>query len=82
MDKASWQRIIANDYALPSQPSLAQLTNQLLSYLGSTNAELRESIAYPILEQWIDRVYYTHERTSFCHSWRTRYDISGCGVRK
>ncbi len=61
MDKASWLRIIANDYALPSQSSLAQLTDQLLSYLGSTDAELRESIAYPILEQWIDRAYYPHE---------------------
>jgi Protein of unknown function (DUF2785) len=61
LDKTSWQRIIVNNYALPSQPSLAQLTDQLLSYLGSTDAELRGSIAYPILEQWIDRAYYTHE---------------------
>jgi Protein of unknown function (DUF2785) len=61
MDKTSWQRIIANDYTLPSQPSLALLTDQLLAYLGSSDAELRESIAYPILEQWIDRAYYTHE---------------------
>ncbi|HEV2660033.1 MAG TPA: hypothetical protein VGU68_05495, partial [Ktedonobacteraceae bacterium] len=61
MDKASWQYIITSNYALPSQSSLAQLTEQLLSYLGATDAELRESIAYPILEQWIDRAYYTHE---------------------
>jgi hypothetical protein len=61
MDKTSWQRIIANDYTLPCQLSLAQLTNLLLSYLGSSDAELRESIAYPILEQWIDRAYYIHE---------------------
>ncbi len=61
MDKTSWQHIIANNYALPSHPSLVQLTDLLLSYLGSTDAELRESIAYPILEQWIDRGYYTHE---------------------
>ncbi len=61
MDKASWQGIIANNYTLPSQSSLAQLTNLLLSYLGSTDPELRENIAYPILEQWIDLAYYTHE---------------------
>jgi hypothetical protein len=61
MDKTSWQRIITNNYTLPSQLSLAQLSNLLLSYLGSADAEWRKSIAYPILEQWIDRAYYTHE---------------------
>ncbi len=59
MDKTLWRNIIANDYVLPEQQSLADLTSTLLSYLGSTDPELRESIAYPILEKWIDRAYYS-----------------------
>jgi len=59
MDKTLWRNIIANDYVLPEQQSLADLTSTLLSYLGLTDPELRESIAYPILEKWVDRAYYS-----------------------
>lgn len=58
MDKAFWHSIVANDYAIPSEPSLASMTAELLQYLGSTDSELRDELAYPILERWIDTGCY------------------------
>ncbi len=58
MDKAFWHSIVTNDYAIPSEPSLASMTAELLQYLGSTDSELRDELAYPILERWIDTGRY------------------------
>lgn len=58
MDKIFWQDIVNNDYTLPSQQSVASLTLELLTNLGSTNPERREQSA-TILEKWFNRGYYT-----------------------
>lgn len=53
MDRSFWQDVIAADYAVPPGHSAASLTHELLAYLGSTDPELRDVFAYPILEHWI-----------------------------
>lgn len=60
MDKTFWQSIMDNEYAVPMGYSVAALTAELLSYLGSPDPELRERPAYAILDAWIHRGYYSH----------------------
>jgi hypothetical protein len=60
MDKAFWQSITDNEYAIPPDSSVQALTSELLSYLGSVDPELREGPAYTILDAWIHRDYYSH----------------------
>lgn len=59
MDTAFWQGIVDADYAVPPTHTLADLTGELLALLGSTDAHLRDGLAYPILEAWISRSQYT-----------------------
>ncbi|HZC99382.1 MAG TPA: DUF2785 domain-containing protein [Actinomycetes bacterium] len=55
MDRTFW-RVIANDEnALPQGEWVAELAPELLSWLGSTDAELRDEFAYRILAAWIER---------------------------
>lgn len=53
MDKAFWREIIHNQYRLPEDQSLSDLTIELFNYLGSTDPELRDTFAYGILARWI-----------------------------
>ena len=48
MDTAFLQTIIKNDYKLPKDHTVAEITPQLISNLGSTNSDLRES-SYMVL---------------------------------
>jgi len=58
MDRSFW-RVIANDEnALPQGEWVAELTPELLSWLSSSDAELRDEFAYRILAGWIDRDQY------------------------
>lgn len=59
MEKALWQGIVDADFATPSTHTLSDLTPELLSLLGSTDPQLRDVFAYPILEAWISRNLYT-----------------------
>ena len=54
MDKAFWQAVLENDYAVPDGHSVTSLTPKLLAYLGSTDPELRDQIALSILATWIE----------------------------
>lgn len=63
MDKAGWQQIIENDYRMSDTHDLSILTDELLDYLDSPNAELRDTIAYGILARWIiSHQYYTDQQ--------------------
>jgi hypothetical protein len=59
MDKGFWQAIVDTDFAVPNGESLPALTRELLSLLGSTDAELRDTYAYPILCAWLHRGEYS-----------------------
>src|SRR6266545_4467070 len=55
VDRTFW-RVIANDEnALPQGEWVAELAPELLSWLGSTDAELRDEFAYRILAAWVER---------------------------
>ncbi len=58
-EKSFWRRIPAMDYALPEGESLAGLTEELLTYLGSPDPELRDEFTLPILGFWVHRGMYS-----------------------
>lgn len=58
MDRAFWQALLDADGALPPGHALADLTEQLLSYLGSPDPWLRDELAYPLLDGWINGGLY------------------------
>jgi hypothetical protein len=61
MDKEFWVSISNNEYAVPEGYSLENLTELLFSYLGSTNPELRDEIAYVVYANWLKRDLYSGE---------------------
>lgn len=61
MDKAFWQAIIEADFAVPDGYSAQDLTPELVGYLGSTDPELRDTLSYPILANWLDRDLYAED---------------------
>jgi hypothetical protein len=63
MDKASWHKIIDNNYQLDQIDELNALTDELIGYLDSPDAELRDTIAYSVLARWIiSHQYYSDEQ--------------------
>lgn len=60
MDKEFWREIQKNDYAVPQDHSVPDMTQELLSYLGSTDPELRDEFTMPILAYWIERGIYLY----------------------
>jgi hypothetical protein len=62
VDRSFW-RVIANDEnALPQGEWVAELTPELLGWLGSTDPELRDEFAYRILAAWIERGQYAPDQ--------------------
>jgi len=62
VDRTFW-RVIANDEnALPQGEWVAELAPELLSWLGSPDAELRDEFAYRILAAWIERDQFEPEQ--------------------
>jgi hypothetical protein len=59
MDAAFWQGVVEHDYAVPEGQPLADLTQELLGWLGATDPTLRDRYAYPILEHWLHAEVYT-----------------------
>ncbi|HLO04663.1 MAG TPA: DUF2785 domain-containing protein [Symbiobacteriaceae bacterium] len=59
MEKPFWVAIQANNFALSTEPSLAELTVELLGYLSALDPFLRDEVGYDVLAHWIDRGHYT-----------------------
>ena len=59
MDKAFWDEIIQNEYKIPEDHSLEELTAALFSYLGSTDPDLRDDIGYIVYANWLEMGKYT-----------------------
>ncbi len=55
MDKAFLQQIASTDFAVPQGYTATDLLPELLSLLGSTDMEIRDSLVYTTLVQWIVR---------------------------
>jgi len=54
-DRAFWHSIQSNHYAVPEGESAVALAHEVSGYLGSPDPELRDDIAYSILDVWIVR---------------------------
>ena len=61
MDKEFWATIAKNDYAIPAGHTLNELKEILFGYLGSTDPELRDDIAYIVYANWLKREMFTKE---------------------
>lgn len=61
MDKLFWQTIQDNSYAIPLDHTPTSLTAILFEYLGSTDPELRDEIAYVTFANFLKRDYYSEE---------------------
>lgn len=61
MDKDFWISIAKNDYAVPEGFTLENLTEILFSYLGSTDPELRDDIAYIVYANWLKQGKYSSD---------------------
>lgn len=58
VDRAFWRGVVASEYALPEGHAPDDLTRELVGMLGSPDAELRDTFAYPILEHWLHAGVY------------------------
>jgi Protein of unknown function (DUF2785) len=61
MNKLFWKTIQNNNYAIPTDQTPTSLTAELLTYLGSTDPELRDQIAYNTFANFLKRDYYSLE---------------------
>jgi hypothetical protein len=61
MDKEFWAALARNDYQVPEGHTLAELTEIIFSYLGSTDPELRDDIAYTVYANWLKREMFSNE---------------------
>jgi hypothetical protein len=55
MDASFWQSILDADGAVPEGYTVAELTPELLALLDSTDAFLRDEVAFEVLAAWIAR---------------------------
>jgi len=58
MDKPFWYAIKNNHYAFPTDHNLLQLTEELYSYIGSIDPELRDIIGFFVFKNWVRQGLY------------------------
>ena len=64
MDKQFWADLRENNYETPEGHTLAELTEELFSYIGSLDPELRDGIGYETFANWLEKNKYTPEQLS------------------
>lgn len=74
-----WRSIAKNHYAVPAGQDAFPLALELSAYLGSTDAELRDDLAYSILSTWIaeQRRFSPEQLIILLEKWRTNL---GAGI--
>lgn len=60
-----WQHVLESDMAVPAEPSLNDLTAELVTMLGSFDPVERDRIAYPVLATWLAEGVYDDLLVSF-----------------
>jgi len=77
-----WRKIAKNHYAVPAGQPVFPLMRELSGYLGSTDPELRDDLAYSILATWIARQkdLSAAELIALVNDWRANLR-SGIGER-
>jgi hypothetical protein len=71
-DRAFWQAIVQQHYAVPNGESASALAHELSALLASPDSELRDDLAYSILADWIARpnVLQTEQLLPLADEWR------------
>src|SRR5215831_2141760 len=52
-DREFWRGIAKNHFAVPAGQSLVPLLQELSGFLGSVDPEMRDDLAYTIIDQWV-----------------------------
>jgi hypothetical protein len=81
MDKQSWREVMQNQYSLPDGHTLVELTNELFSYLGNTDPELRDNIGYIVYANWLRMGLYSYDVILEHVSKLTNNLVNGIGER-
>jgi len=55
MDKSFWNAIVENDYAVPDGHTVEELTPELLTFLASSDIDVRDPFGYMIYAHWMVR---------------------------
>jgi hypothetical protein len=58
VDPQFWERVLAEDCAVPAQRRLDDMTVELVELLGATDPHLRDELAATVLRAWIVRGVY------------------------
>jgi hypothetical protein len=58
MPSVNWNRVHDDDFRVPTDRSLADLTAELTGLLGDVDPQQRDRLAYPVLATWIERGVY------------------------
>jgi hypothetical protein len=62
MDKSFWLSLKQTKYALPAGQNLLSLTEELFSFIPSSDPELRDTIAYETFANWIEQGLYSPDQ--------------------
>jgi len=76
-DRDFWRAIAHDHYAVPTNQSAATLAHEISQLLGSPDPELRDDLAYSILEHWIYRpnILQTPDLQALADEWRANLKI-------
>ena len=58
MSRAYWKQVHDDDFAVPTDRPLADLTAELTRLLGDVDPDLRDGLALPALATWVERGVY------------------------
>jgi hypothetical protein len=61
MEKDFWVSLSRNDFQVPEGYTLTDLTEILFDYLGSTDPDLRDEIAYVVYANWLKQEKYSSQ---------------------
>lgn len=56
--RVNWKDVLDDDFRVPPDRPLADLTEELTQMLGATDPEVRDGLAYPTLATWVERGVY------------------------
>ena len=58
MVATDWTQVLANEYQVPDDRSLPELTAELTTMLGDPNPQARDGVAFPVLATWVSEGVY------------------------
>jgi hypothetical protein len=61
MEKDFWVELCKNKFEIPAGHTLAELTREIFSYVGSTDPDLRDEIGYMVFANWLQQERYPVE---------------------